>query len=52
MVADDGWQDILAEDGIRLVLVEKNSTLAKFLRQDAAWLEVHTDDMAAIFIRR
>jgi hypothetical protein len=51
MVADDGWQEVLDEDGINLVLIEKNSTLAKFLRQNAAWLEIYSDEMAAIFIR-
>jgi hypothetical protein len=51
MVADDGWQNILVEDGVNLVFVEKNSTLAKFLRQDPGWQEIYADDMAAIFER-
>jgi hypothetical protein len=52
MVAKDGWQQILAEDGVNLVFIEKNSTLAKFLRQDQAWTEIHQDEMAAIFVRK
>jgi hypothetical protein len=51
MVAGDAWQDILDEDGINLVFVEKNSTLAKFLRQNSGWKEIHTDKMASIFER-
>jgi hypothetical protein len=51
MVANDGWQDALREDGINLVVIEKNSTLAKFLRQDPGWEELHADEMAAIFER-
>jgi hypothetical protein len=51
MVAADGWQNMLAEDGINLVFVERNSTLAKFLRQEPGWEEIYSDDMAAIFER-
>jgi hypothetical protein len=51
MVAGDEWQDILTEDGINLVFVEKNSTLAKFLRQDVGWKEIYSDEMVSIFER-
>jgi len=50
-VADEGWQEVLDEYGIRLVIVETNSMLAKFLRIDSAWQEAYRDEMAAIFTR-
>ena len=52
MAANEGWQQTLADDGINLVLIETNSTLARFLRRDLAWREVYRDDMAAIFVRQ
>ncbi len=52
MVADDGWREILNEDGINLVLVEKNSTLAKFLRLEPNWQEVYQDKLAVVFSRQ
>jgi hypothetical protein len=52
MVANDGWQQNLDEDGINLVFIEENSTLAKFLRYDANWTEIYRDEMAVIFVRR
>ena len=52
MVANDGWQQTLAEDGINLVFVETNSTLAKFLRQNPAWIEIYHDETAVIFNRK
>ncbi len=51
MVADEDWQKHLDEDGINLVFIEKNSTLAKFLRENSGWQEIHTDEMAAVFKR-
>ena len=50
-VADDGWQELLDEYQIQLVVVETNSILAKLLRTDPAWHEAYRDDMAVIFTR-
>ncbi len=50
--ADDGWPDKLAADGVNLVVIEANSTLAKFLRREPDWLELHRDEQAAIFGRQ
>jgi hypothetical protein len=50
-VADDGWQALLDEYGIQLVIVETNSILAKFLRVDPAWQEAFRDEMATVFVR-
>ncbi len=49
-VADDGWQDLLDKYGIRLIIVETNSVLAKFLRINPAWQEAYRDQMASVFI--
>jgi hypothetical protein len=49
--ADDGWQGRLDTYGIRLVIVERNSVLARFLRVDPAWKEIFQDEVAAVFTR-
>jgi hypothetical protein len=51
MAAGDNWQQTLDEDGINIVFIENGSTLAKFLRQNSAWTEAYSDDMASIFLR-
>jgi hypothetical protein len=50
-VADDGWQELLDEYQIQLVVVETNSVLAKLLRLEPDWQEVYSDQMAVIFTR-
>ena len=52
MLADDGWQQKLDDDGINLIVIETNSVLDKFLRQSSEWAELHRDGMAVIFGRR
>jgi hypothetical protein len=52
MVANEGWSQILDNDGINLVVIETDSTLAKFLRQNPAWTELYRDKMAVIFARK
>jgi hypothetical protein len=49
--ADDGWQGRLDTYGIRLVIVEGDSVLAKFLRANPVWKEIFHDEMAAVFAR-
>lgn len=51
MVAGEAWQQTLADDGINLIFVESQSTLAKFLRDDPTWTERYRDEMAVIFTR-
>ena len=51
MLADDDWAQALTDDGIQLVVIEQNSVLAKFLRQNLDWRELYRDDMAVIFGR-
>jgi hypothetical protein len=50
-MADDVWQDSLDEYDIRLVIIEANSVLAKFMRMEPMWREAYRDDMAAVFTR-
>jgi hypothetical protein len=50
--AADGWQEQLTGYGVRLVLVEADSVLARFLRLDPAWDEAFRDELASVFTRR
>ena len=52
MLADDGWQQVLDDDGINLILIENNSVLDKFLRTGSDWRELYRDEMAVIFARQ
>jgi hypothetical protein len=45
------WRMTLDEYGIRLVLMEANSGLARELRADAAWTLAYEDDLAVVFTR-
>ncbi len=49
--ATDTWQEQLARYGIRVVLVETDSVLARFLRLDPSWREVFRDQVATLLIR-
>ena len=48
----EGWQQTLDEDGINLVLIERDSTLARFLKGDPAWSILYQDEMATVFARK
>jgi hypothetical protein len=52
VTADKDWKEILQTDGINLVVIEQDSTLAKFLQREPAWTEIYRDEMAAIFRRQ
>jgi hypothetical protein len=52
VVANDGWQQSLDDDGINLVLIENSSVLDKFLRITPTWQEVYRDKMAVVFTRK
>ena len=45
------WREYLNRFKIRLVLMEKNGTLASLLRSEPGWQLVHEDDVAAVFQR-
>jgi len=51
MVADEGWEQILTDDGINLIFIEANSTLVKFLEHNRIWHELYRDEKAVIFRR-
>jgi hypothetical protein len=48
----EGWQKTLDQDDINLVLIESDSTLARFLKGDPAWDILYQDTMATVFARK
>ena len=51
LMADEGWEQILMDDNIKLVIVESSSVLDKFLQRNPVWVEQYRDEMAVIFTR-
>lgn len=51
-LAEEGWSDLLLKYGVRLVLVESNSPLARALQQQPDWEEAYRDALAAVYTRR
>jgi hypothetical protein len=49
---DDGWQDILQEYDINLVLIEPDSLLDRTLIQEQSWEAVYRDGISVIYQRR
>jgi hypothetical protein len=49
---DDGWQDILEEYGINLVLIEPRSMLDRTLALDIAWDPVYQDAISILYQRK
>ena len=49
--ASDDWQEQLARYDVRVVLVEADSILARFLRREPGWREIFRDQKATILIR-
>ncbi|MEP7293631.1 MAG: hypothetical protein ABI835_17725, partial [Chloroflexota bacterium] len=50
-VGGDGWHETLEEYGINTAVIEKESGLARRLRDEPDWDEVYTDNMASVFVR-
>ena len=48
----DNWREVLARYGVRFVLVERDSFLARFLAADGDWQQRYADDLAVIFVPR
>jgi len=46
----DNWREVLARYGVRFVLVERDSVLARFLAADGGWQQRYADDLAVIFV--
>lgn len=49
--ATDDWEKQLARYDIRVVLVESDSVLARFLRLNSGWREIFRDRMATLLVR-
>ncbi len=52
ILARPGWQRLLDEWQITLVLIDKAGPLAHALRDDPAWREVYTGDIERLFVRQ
>jgi hypothetical protein len=48
---DPSWRDVFQRYGINMVVVEKDSGLARALRNEPGWKLDYEDKMAAIFTR-
>ncbi len=48
---EPGWRETLDKYGIKLVVVEANSGLARTLRGESDWTLDYEDDMAVVFTR-
>jgi hypothetical protein len=48
---DAGWQETLDKFGVRTVLTEKGSGLARQLEQASAWSRKYADELAVIYVR-
>jgi hypothetical protein len=48
LVRDD-WREILARYGVHLILIERDSVLARFLTADDGWQQRYTDEQAIVF---
>ena len=49
---DDGWQNILQEYDINLVLTEPGSMLDRILPQETSWAPVYRDAVSVIYQRK
>ncbi|MCK6578578.1 MAG: hypothetical protein L6Q98_10790 [Anaerolineae bacterium] len=49
--AGDSWREWIDEAGIRLVLIETESGLARRLREEPGWRAAYADDFASVFTR-
>lgn len=49
MRAEAGWESILAEHGIDLIVVEKASPLDRALVDNPAWRLIYNDDLAVVY---
>ncbi len=50
-LAEPGWEKILAGQGIRLVVVETNSPLARELRQAPGWAVRYSDALTVVVVK-
>jgi hypothetical protein len=50
--ADEGWQEILEEYGVNLVLIETSSTLDRTLAANPAWVPIYQDKISILYERK
>jgi hypothetical protein len=46
---EDGWQKILSDNNVHLILIEKKATITLMLDETADWRKVFEDDLAAVY---
>jgi len=46
------WREVLARYGVRFILIERDSVLARFLAEDGGWQQHYADDLAIVFTRQ
>ncbi|MGA2285973.1 MAG: hypothetical protein ABSG55_06865 [Dehalococcoidia bacterium] len=49
---DDGWDDLLSQYGVEVALIERDSKLAKAMRDAGDWQEEFSGPVESVFIRR
>ncbi len=49
---DDGWDDLLAQYGVEVALVQRDSKLAKAMSVASDWQEEFTGPVESVFVRR
>jgi hypothetical protein len=47
----DGWEKILEKYGINWIFFNRNSSLARFLKERKDWVLIYQDEVAVIFVR-
>ena len=52
MRVEDGWQDVLDEYNINLILIEAGSTLDRVLEREQEWQLAYSDELSVVYYRR
>ncbi len=48
----ENWREVLARYGVRFILIERDSVLARFLAEDGGWQQCYADDLSIVFTRQ
>ena len=48
----ESWREVLARYGVRFILIERDSVLARFLAEDGGWQQRYADDLSIVFTRQ
>lgn len=52
MRAETGWEKVLDDYGVNLILIERTSLLSRILAMHPDWNQVYEDELAVIFTRK